>query len=227
MNRHQKNRLRKKTNITNVINEDIKVFLKREIGVNAYLASIGYLNEEDYNKLLSCEYAREGRSPHEYGIDMAYAWAGEKNGQVMLKRIFDIDSFRSGSDAGFNFSYNKNITTNSDLIGILNGNQVNIEVVEDHWGFWKKSGKMHLRDSKFKNLKKSSRKTFIFAIDYVNKTVALILVDNSLNSTHVPSHFPYGGKPAEEIKLRYEEMFVGMNTNPNDNQLTIFVSDAI
>lgn len=69
----------------------------------------------------------------------------------------------------------------------------------DYTGYWTKTGKMELRDAKFKKMQDS--KSLFLGVSTTNNKYILLDMSGELESKFIPVYFLYGYKPAYSIKL--------------------------
>lgn len=165
---------------------------------------IDKLSPELKDILDSCKHHKDHRSSLEYGKDLLLGW-------IVEDYVFDllrlnnpgISILKSGEDSHRKFLRGSSIKSTSDFIVATDNKKFFIELISDFKNFWKTNRACHLRDKKLSYLKRASLKidTYILALDIVEKTFQFIKVNKSMKSKYIPSHFPFGGKPAHEIYI--------------------------
>lgn len=70
--------------------------------------------------------------------------------------------------------------------------------MNDYTGYWQKKGKMELRDDKYLKLAKAG--SLLLGVSLTNYSYFL-LDTKKISAEYIPSHYPYGGKPAYSIPV--------------------------
>lgn len=93
-------------------------------------------------------------------------------------------------------------STVSDFLITRDGVEIKLELLNDYTGYWRRYNVLHLRDFKFNQLKKSS--AVLICISVPTGEFALYDFNEDIRARYMPSHRPYGGKPAYEIGIQNE-----------------------
>lgn len=160
-----------------------------------------------YKNLLSCRHQSDNRASIEYGRDLVASWIFEDYFiQQMQNDKFEITL--SGADKTRLILPNKMTSTNSDyLIRTLDGYEITMELVNDYTGFWYKNHKLHLRDNKYLELKNNQSLLLAIALSANIQKYTLFDFRKEISAVKIPSHKPYGGKPAYEISVVPNSLF--------------------
>lgn len=155
--------------------------------------------KETFINILSCNHNRDKRTPFEYAQDLVASWLIEDYFLEELKSN-NYQIVLDSADKERKILKNSKVSSKSDFKLILsNQDIINLELVNDYTGYWSSHKKLHLRDSKYDELKKSF--SFMLAVSIVTNEFMIIDFKNRINSKKIASHFPYGGKSAYEIDL--------------------------
>lgn len=156
-----------------------------------------------YNAILTCRHNRDSRTPIEYAQDLVASWVFEdyfvfKMNSIKAKYGFEV--ILAGADKGREILTNKNVSAKSDCAFLYNGNRLPLEIMSDYTGYWSRTKKLDLRDSKYKSLvDESSVLIGISTID--TKFLILDCTDsNNKNVKYIPYHYAYH-KPAYQVDL--------------------------
>lgn len=137
---------------------------------------------------------RDNRKYYEYAADLILGWCLE---DFLIKKISSSGQLISTNSADKNREFLKeSIRASSDLF--LNRAGIKIEVMQNYTDFWEKNSVLHLRDNKFSNL--LSENAILLGIDFYQNKIVILNLKNC-NYKFIPSHSPYGGKPAYEISI--------------------------
>lgn len=160
-------------------------------------------NPELYSILRSCGHHRDSRTLIEYAQDLICSWLIEDYIISELKNN-NLAIELSGEDRERKILKSRKISTNSDYFISFNGKKAYIELANDFTGFWHRTGKYDLRDSKFNHLKEMAKladKSLILGIDFKNHLFFLIDVCSpEIEVKSIPYHFIYR-KPAFSISI--------------------------
>lgn len=158
---------------------------------------------ELYTTLRSCNHHRDSRTPIEYAQDLICSWLIEDHIVSELQKK-DLAIQLNGEDRERKILKSRNVSTNSDYFISFNGKRAYIELANDFTGYWHKTGKYDLRDSKFDHIKKMAEeadKSLILGIDFKNHLFFLVDVcDPNITIKAIPYHFIYK-KPAHSISI--------------------------
>lgn len=151
-----------------------------------------------YENILSCIHNRDNRTPMQYARDLVASWLFE---DFLVSKFNELgySLLLKGTDSTRKILSNLNVGAESDVLFTYSGKEVNIEIINDYTGFWFKNKKLHLRDSKF--IKLIKEKSILLAISIKDKSFIVMPITENTEYKYINSHFPYGGKPAYEIKI--------------------------
>ena len=159
---------------------------------------------QTYANLRSCRHHADNRSSLAYAQDLVASWLFED----YFVTTFSTDACMirlAGADRERQLLPNSRVSTGSDYeVCDAAGHTRRMELMNDYQGFWARTGKMHLRDNKYNQLRRS-RSLFV-AIDTLGYRFTLLDFGQEVPATYIPSHRFYGGKPAYELSIRVEEM---------------------
>lgn len=156
-----------------------------------------------YKCLKSCIHNKDARSMIDYAKDLIASWIFEDTIVQMLNAEGLVTSL-SGSDKNRQILATTKVSSTSDCIVSFEGKSRHLEIMSDYTGWWERMGHIDLRDAKF--LKLSREKALFLGI--CTKTTKYVLLDfaTQINANYIPSHRPYGGKPAYSIPLPKEAL---------------------
>ena len=151
-----------------------------------------------WNNIFSCSHHRDKRTPFEYAQDLVASWFME---DYFLKRLKEsgVEIDLNGADKERKILPNLKVSTNSDYIISFKGKTRIVEFMVDYTGYWTRSNKIDLRDNKY--LKLSSNESLFIGLSTLDKKFILLDFKTEINAIFIPSHYPYGGKPAYTIKI--------------------------
>lgn len=151
-----------------------------------------------YENILSCIHNRDIRTPMQYARDLVASWLFE---DYLVYKFNELgySLLLKGKDSTRKILSNLNVGAESDALFTYSGKEVNIEIINDYTGFWFKNKKMHLRDAKF--IKLRNEKSILLAISIKDRSFIVMPITENTGYKYINSHFPYGGKPAYEIKI--------------------------
>ena len=76
--------------------------------------------------------------------------------------------------------------------------------MNDYTGYWARTGSLDLRDSKYQSL--TTEQSLFLAVSITTKEFALYDFSEEIPARFIPSHYPYGGKPAYQISINSDMM---------------------
>ena len=154
---------------------------------------------QTHQNLMSCSHHRDRRTPIEYGQDLVASWLFEDSLVQSLSNC-GLKVSLSGADCNREILSNTNVSSNSDCLVTLNGVSVQLEIMCDYTGYWERTGRIDLRDSKYQKLC-NTRSLFLGISTH---TTSYILLDfgGNVPANYIPSHRPYGGKPAYSVPVK-------------------------
>ncbi len=153
---------------------------------------------ETYANLLSCGHNKDGRSYMEYAQDLVASWVFEDD--LMAQLAWEgLQITGAGADKERKILAHKQVSAGSDCLVSWRGRRVLLELMSDYTGYWTKYGQMDLRDDKYNKLVRSNS----LFLGISTKDQKFIFLDFSTNvpATFIPSHRPYGYKPAYQVKV--------------------------
>jgi len=152
-----------------------------------------------YKNILSCTHNRDKRTPFQYAKDLVSSWLFE---DYLINEIksHGYSLQLSGKDKERKILSNSNVGANSDMQFNYNNKSLKIEIINDYTGFWKKTGKLHLRDQKFKKMQLEN--SLLLAISIDDKSYALIPINEKTKAKYINNHKPFGFKPAYELDIK-------------------------
>ena len=160
---------------------------------------------ETYRNLLSCGHQKDGRSYLEYAQDLVASWVVEDYfRQMLLDAGCEITA--AGADRERRLLPNIRVSASSDFRIRLDGREIPVEFMCDYTGYWARSGKIDLRDSKFEKLKREGA-LFLGVDAKGGRAILLDFRREAPEAVYIPSHRPYGFKPAYSIPCPKEKFF--------------------
>lgn len=167
------------------------------------LQSLQNLFPETYRNIMSCRYHRDGRTPLEYAQDLVASWLVEDSFHEVLNSN-GLSAELDGADRNRRILANVRTSTSSDFIISYNDYSRKLELMNDYTGYWARTGSLDLRDSKYQSL--STEQSLFLAVSTNTREFALFDFSEAIYARFIPSHFPYGGKPAYQINITNEMM---------------------
>jgi hypothetical protein len=164
-------------------------------------------------KLKSLSHLRDKRTPEKYACDLVTGWLVED----VVFLVLDAEGLApglSGEDRLRDFL--RRPTEVPDIRVTIGGEQHLLDIMKDDKGTWGKHGKLHLRDNKYFRMKEA--KAFLVALD-LNRWQFAVLDIARCPSKHIPSHWPYGSKPAQELDLKATEFMDMAGLRPGLRQM--------
>ena len=185
------------------LGKSAKDFIREKYPAKATLFS-NLLNDEltieEHNylfkKLGSLTHLKNKRTVEEYACDLVLGWVVEDVVLEILNRS-GLRCYLSSADRKREF-LTKPRATPDIRVEVKSGPRARLELVKDFTGFWGKYQKIHLRDQKYKNLKKENG--ILVGIDFVHK-IFFVLPLRKTDAKFIESHYLYGGKPVFEVRL--------------------------
>jgi hypothetical protein len=156
---------------------------------------------ETYQNILSCRYHADNRNVMDYAKDIVSSWVFE---DYFISNIFEhnLKLELDGADKNREILPNKKTSSNSDYLITFNKIQRTMELMSDYKGYWSKYKKLDLRDSKYKKL--VTTKSIFIGVCIPDHYFLFIDFASPPPAKFIPSHFPYGRKPAYQINITSE-----------------------
>lgn len=156
-----------------------------------------------WENIQSCQHNRDNRSPLAYAQDLVASWLIE---DYIIGALNDagLPVAHAGADKERKILANAFVSSDSDASVVLNGKSVPLELMCDYKGYWSRFKKIDLRDSKFTKLKNSE--SLFLGISTTDKKFILLDFSKPVNSTFIPSHFPFGGKSAYSVAISANDL---------------------
>lgn len=153
---------------------------------------------ECFRNLQSCLHNKDSRSLLEYARDLVASWIFEDT--IVQKLIAaGLSTSLSGTDQNREILATTKVSACSDCAIAFNGKRRHLEIMSDYTGWWESTGHMELRDAKFTKL--SRERALFLGICTVSQKYILLDFAGRINARYIPSHRPYGGKPAYSINI--------------------------
>lgn len=158
---------------------------------------------ETYRNLISCRHQRDNRTQIDYAQDLVASWLVED----YFLEILNSNGLRAmldGADRNRSILANNETSSSSDFCVMYNGISRKLELMNDYTGYWAQKGLLHLRDNKYRSL--VAEQSLFLAVSIRTKDFALFDFSEEIQARRIPSHRPYGWKPAYEISIIGEMM---------------------
>ena len=158
-----------------------------------------------YENIQSCAHNADARSPMDYARGLVASWVVE---DWFLRLLGETGCKASavGSDRCRNILPGCVISSTSDFQVRYQGQELRVELLCDYTGFWRKHGKIDLRDAKYQHLRRE--RALVFGADALWQRAILLDMEEEIPGIiQVESYKPYGGKPAVRVPCREEEFF--------------------
>ena len=158
-----------------------------------------------YEDIQSCAHNADARSPMDYARDLVASWVVE---DWFLRLLGETGCKASavGSDRCRNILPGGVISSTSDFQVRYQGQELRVELLCDYTGFWRRHGKIDLRDAKYQHLRRE--RALVFGADALwQRAILLDMGEEIPGIVQVGSYKPYGGKPAVRVPCRDEEFF--------------------
>ena len=152
-----------------------------------------------YSNLLSCNHNKDKRTALEYAQDLVASWIFEDN-LIFDLRYSGLNIKKAGADKHRIILPNSKVSAGSDTKILVNNKEFHLEIMCDYTGFWTREEHADLRDDKFKRLLRE--KALFLGFDLSNQKYLLIDFTQPVEARYIPSHRPYGGKPAYSVILK-------------------------
>jgi hypothetical protein len=156
---------------------------------------------EIYQNILSCRYHADKRNVFDYAKDIVASWVFE---DYFISKIrgFNLKLDLDGADRNRVILPNNKTSSNSDYLITYKNIQRKMELMSDYKGYWTKYKMLDLRDSKYNKL--VATKSIFLGICIPDNYFLFIDFEIPPKAKFIPSHYPYGGKPAYQIKVLNE-----------------------
>lgn len=151
-----------------------------------------------YDNLLSCGHNKEGRTYMEYARDLVASWIFEDDLMAQL-RMGGLIIEGAGADKKREILASNKVSASSDCVVSWKEKSILLEIMSDYKGYWTRYGQMDLRDDKYTKLEKSL--SLFLGISTKDQKFIFLDFGTDIKATYIPSHRPYGGKPAYQIKF--------------------------
>ena len=153
---------------------------------------------ECFSNLQSCLHNKDSRSLLEYARDLVASWIFEDT--IVQKLIgAGLSTSLAGADRNREILATTKVSACSDCTIAFNGRHRHLEIMSDYTGWWEKTGHMELRDAKYAKL--SRERALFLGICTVSQKYILLDFASQIKAQYIPSHRPYGGKPAYSITI--------------------------
>ena len=153
---------------------------------------------QTYANLLSCVHHADRRSPLEYAQDLVSSWLVEDYFlQELASEQYQIAL--GGADRKRKLLSDAQTSSSSDFAVKAGDKSVRLELMNDYTGYWARSGKLHLRDYKYRQLQ-ADRALFI-AVSMRTREFVAYDFKKYIPARYIARHRPYGYKSAYELKI--------------------------
>lgn len=164
------------------------------------------ITQKDYDflqeKLGALSHLRDSRTSAEYATDLIMGWVIE-DAILKLFEQFGYEIVLSSADKNREFLKRPKATADYAIKDKETGKQFAVELAKDYTGYWKKTGKIQLRDKKYENLAKENG--LLLGLDFMRESF-FILDSSKKEATRLEMHFLWK-KPAYELNLRNETFY--------------------
>ena len=167
------------------------------------LQELQNLFPETYRNIMSCRHHRDNRTPLEYAQDLVSSWLVEDSFLEVLNSN-GLQATLGGADRNRRILANVNTSASSDFTVSYNGNSRRLELMNDYTGYWSRRGQLDLRDSKYQSL--TAEQSLFLAVSITTREFALYDFSEEIPARFIPSHLPYGRKPAYQIRITNDMM---------------------
>ena len=160
-----------------------------------------------YQNLLTCSHHADRRTPLSYGQDLVASWIFEDLFLANVnKELLNISL--AGADRNRMILPDQRTATSTDYIITSNsGYRIGMELVNDYTSFWYRNHKLHLRDNKYLRLLNEQSLLLAIALSHGIAKYTIFDFRDKPAATYIPSHKPYGGKPAYEMPVDRNRLF--------------------
>ena len=134
----------------------------------------------------------------EYAQDLVASWLFEDS-LIYALNTAGLMVEHAGADKNRKILSGTNVSASSDATILVKGKRVPMEIMCDYTGYWTRTKKIDLRDSKYQKLKNSN--SLFLGFSTTDNKVVLLDFSSNISATFIPSHFAYGGKPAYASSL--------------------------
>lgn len=160
-----------------------------------------------YQNLLTCSHHADRRTPLSYGQDLVASWIFEDLFLTNVNRELLTISL-AGADRNRMILPNQRTATSTDYVLTSgSGHRIGMELVNDYTCFWYRNRKLHLRDNKYLRLLNEHSLLLAIALSHEIAKYTLFDFRDNPTATYLPSHKPYGGKPAYEMVVDRNRLF--------------------
>ena len=153
-----------------------------------------------YRNIRSCIQHADRRTPLAYAQDLVASWLIED----FFLKILSSEHYTitlSGADQGRKILESSRTSASSDFLITTPTKQIRLELMNDYTGFWRRREILHLRNDKYIRLKETG--SLFIAVATPSNEFALFDFRGEIPARYIPSHQPYGGKPAYEIQIPF------------------------
>lgn len=153
----------------------------------------------------TCAHNADNRTPMAYAQDLVASWVVE-DWFLHLLAGAGCEAAAVGADRCRSILPNCVVSSASDFQVRCRGKTLRVEFLCDYTGFWRKTGRIDLRDSKYERLRKEQ--ALVFGADALwQRAILLDMSDDIPGILRAPSYKPYGGKPAVRLPCQEEDFF--------------------
>jgi hypothetical protein len=114
---------------------------------------------------------RDSRTPEKYARELVVSWLLEDATSILFEQ-YGVRIWKSGADKDREFLSEYQITNDADSKILFNGTKRSMEIIYDHTGFWKRTGKIDLRHNKHQHLQEME--ALLFCLSTQDMQAALI-----------------------------------------------------
>lgn len=158
-----------------------------------------------YEDIQTCGHNADSRTPMEYARDLVASWVVE-DWFLHLLNDAGCEAAVVGADRSRNILPGCVVSSASDFQIRYCGQDLRLEFLCDYTGFWRRNGKIDLRDAKYQHLR--HEQALIFGADTLSQQGVLLDLKNDVPGIiQVASYKPYGGKPAVRVPCKEEDFF--------------------
>lgn len=151
-----------------------------------------------YNNMMTCLHHADRRTPLEYAQDLVASWLIEDYFLTALSSDQYSISL-DGADRNRKILSSARTSASSDFLVSMNGYNLKLELMNDYTGFWRKNQVLHLRDAKYRQLRRAG--SLFIAIAVPSGEFAIYDFRKDIPARYIASHLLYGGKPAYELSI--------------------------